>query len=28
MSEFTSTPRLTLLPAVDVAGGQAVRLTQ
>jgi 1-(5-phosphoribosyl)-5-[(5-phosphoribosylamino)methylideneamino] imidazole-4-carboxamide isomerase/N-(5'phosphoribosyl)anthranilate isomerase len=28
MSEFTRTPRLTLLPAVDVAGGQAVRLTQ
>ena len=28
MSEFTSTPRLVLLPAVDVAGGKAVRLTQ
>ncbi len=28
MSEFTSTPRLILLPAVDVAGGKAVRLTQ
>jgi 1-(5-phosphoribosyl)-5-[(5-phosphoribosylamino)methylideneamino] imidazole-4-carboxamide isomerase/N-(5'phosphoribosyl)anthranilate isomerase len=28
MSEFTSTPALTLLPAVDVAGGKAVRLTQ
>jgi 1-(5-phosphoribosyl)-5-[(5-phosphoribosylamino)methylideneamino] imidazole-4-carboxamide isomerase/N-(5'phosphoribosyl)anthranilate isomerase len=28
MSEFNKTPRLVLLPAVDVAGGQAVRLTQ
>jgi len=28
MSEFSSTPRLVLLPAVDVAGGKAVRLTQ
>ncbi|MCU1523624.1 MAG: priA [Microbacteriaceae bacterium] len=28
MSEFTSTPALTLFPAVDVAGGKAVRLTQ
>jgi phosphoribosylformimino-5-aminoimidazole carboxamide ribotide isomerase/phosphoribosylanthranilate isomerase len=28
MSEFTHTPSLTLLPAVDVAGGKAVRLTQ
>jgi 1-(5-phosphoribosyl)-5-[(5-phosphoribosylamino)methylideneamino] imidazole-4-carboxamide isomerase/N-(5'phosphoribosyl)anthranilate isomerase len=28
MSEFTSTPSLTLLPAVDVADGKAVRLTQ
>ncbi|GAA4266698.1 bifunctional 1-(5-phosphoribosyl)-5-((5-phosphoribosylamino)methylideneamino)imidazole-4-carboxamide isomerase/phosphoribosylanthranilate isomerase PriA [Frondihabitans peucedani] len=28
MSEFTSTPALTLLPAVDVADGKAVRLTQ
>ena len=28
MSEFTQTPGLTLLPAVDVAGGKAVRLTQ
>ncbi len=28
MSEFTSTPPLVLLPAVDVAGGKAVRLTQ
>lgn len=28
MSEFTSTPRLILLPAVDVADGKAVRLTQ
>ncbi|MFP7760105.1 bifunctional 1-(5-phosphoribosyl)-5-((5-phosphoribosylamino)methylideneamino)imidazole-4-carboxamide isomerase/phosphoribosylanthranilate isomerase PriA [Marisediminicola sp. LYQ134] len=28
MSEFNQTPRLTLLPAVDVAGGKAVRLTQ
>ncbi len=28
MSEFTKTPGLTLLPAVDVAGGKAVRLTQ
>ncbi|WP_411700510.1 bifunctional 1-(5-phosphoribosyl)-5-((5-phosphoribosylamino)methylideneamino)imidazole-4-carboxamide isomerase/phosphoribosylanthranilate isomerase PriA [Conyzicola sp.] len=28
MSEFTRTPGLTLLPAVDVAGGKAVRLTQ
>ena len=28
MSEFTHTPSLTLFPAVDVAGGKAVRLTQ
>jgi 1-(5-phosphoribosyl)-5-[(5-phosphoribosylamino)methylideneamino] imidazole-4-carboxamide isomerase/N-(5'phosphoribosyl)anthranilate isomerase len=28
MSEFNNTPRLVLLPAVDVAGGKAVRLTQ
>ncbi len=28
MSEFTSTPPLVLLPAVDVADGKAVRLTQ
>ncbi|MBF4576839.1 bifunctional 1-(5-phosphoribosyl)-5-((5-phosphoribosylamino)methylideneamino)imidazole-4-carboxamide isomerase/phosphoribosylanthranilate isomerase PriA [Frondihabitans sp. VKM Ac-2883] len=28
MSEITSTPALTLLPAVDVADGKAVRLTQ
>ena len=28
MSEFTRIPALTLLPAVDVAGGKAVRLTQ
>jgi 1-(5-phosphoribosyl)-5-[(5-phosphoribosylamino)methylideneamino] imidazole-4-carboxamide isomerase/N-(5'phosphoribosyl)anthranilate isomerase len=28
MSEFTTTPRLILLPAVDVASGKAVRLTQ
>ncbi len=28
MSDFNSTPRLTLLPAVDVAGGKAVRLTK
>jgi len=28
MSEFATTPKLTLLPAVDVAGGKAVRLTQ
>lgn len=28
MSEFTYTPKLTLLPAVDVADGKAVRLTQ
>ena len=28
MSEFNSTPRLVLLPAVDVADGKAVRLTQ
>lgn len=28
MSEFNTTPELTLLPAVDVAGGKAVRLTQ
>lgn len=28
MNDFASTPRLTLLPAVDVAGGKAVRLTQ
>jgi 1-(5-phosphoribosyl)-5-[(5-phosphoribosylamino)methylideneamino] imidazole-4-carboxamide isomerase/N-(5'phosphoribosyl)anthranilate isomerase len=28
MSELTNTPTLTLFPAVDVAGGKAVRLTQ
>ena len=28
MNEFASTPELVLLPAVDVAGGKAVRLTQ
>ncbi|MFO7689646.1 MAG: bifunctional 1-(5-phosphoribosyl)-5-((5-phosphoribosylamino)methylideneamino)imidazole-4-carboxamide isomerase/phosphoribosylanthranilate isomerase PriA [Cryobacterium sp.] len=28
MSEFTRAPKLTLLPAVDVAGGKAVRLTK
>ncbi|ROQ38165.1 1-(5-phosphoribosyl)-5-[(5-phosphoribosylamino)methylideneamino] imidazole-4-carboxamide isomerase [Frondihabitans sp. PhB188] len=28
MTDFTSTPALTLLPAVDVADGKAVRLTQ
>ncbi|MGF3057232.1 bifunctional 1-(5-phosphoribosyl)-5-((5-phosphoribosylamino)methylideneamino)imidazole-4-carboxamide isomerase/phosphoribosylanthranilate isomerase PriA [Microbacterium sp. YY-01] len=28
MNDFTSTPALTLLPAVDVADGKAVRLTQ
>ncbi len=28
MSEFNIAPALTLLPAVDVAGGKAVRLTQ
>jgi 1-(5-phosphoribosyl)-5-[(5-phosphoribosylamino)methylideneamino] imidazole-4-carboxamide isomerase/N-(5'phosphoribosyl)anthranilate isomerase len=28
MSEFTKTPKLVLLPAVDVADGKAVRLTQ
>jgi phosphoribosylformimino-5-aminoimidazole carboxamide ribotide isomerase/phosphoribosylanthranilate isomerase len=28
MTEFTTTPRLVLLPAVDVADGKAVRLTQ
>jgi len=28
MNDFTSTPELVLLPAVDVAGGKAVRLTQ
>jgi 1-(5-phosphoribosyl)-5-[(5-phosphoribosylamino)methylideneamino] imidazole-4-carboxamide isomerase/N-(5'phosphoribosyl)anthranilate isomerase len=28
MSEFNRAPRLVLLPAVDVAGGKAVRLTQ
>ena len=28
MSEFTHPPSLTLFPAVDVAGGKAVRLTQ
>lgn len=28
MSEFARVPALTLLPAVDVAGGKAVRLTQ
>ena len=28
MSEFNRMPRLVLLPAVDVAGGKAVRLTK
>lgn len=28
MNDFASTPTLTLLPAVDIAGGKAVRLTQ
>ncbi|MFT4306652.1 MAG: bifunctional 1-(5-phosphoribosyl)-5-((5-phosphoribosylamino)methylideneamino)imidazole-4-carboxamide isomerase/phosphoribosylanthranilate isomerase PriA [Microbacterium sp.] len=28
MNDFAATPRLILLPAVDVAGGRAVRLTQ
>src|SRR5215213_10040478 len=28
MSEFNKTPALVLLPAVDVAGGKAVRLTR
>jgi phosphoribosylformimino-5-aminoimidazole carboxamide ribotide isomerase/phosphoribosylanthranilate isomerase len=28
VTEFSSAPKLTLLPAVDVAGGKAVRLTQ
>lgn len=28
MNDFASTPALTLLPAVDIAGGKAVRLTQ
>ena len=28
MTEFNSSPALTLLPAVDIAGGKAVRLTQ
>ncbi|MDZ8171333.1 bifunctional 1-(5-phosphoribosyl)-5-((5-phosphoribosylamino)methylideneamino)imidazole-4-carboxamide isomerase/phosphoribosylanthranilate isomerase PriA [Microbacterium xanthum] len=28
MNDFASTPQLILLPAVDVAGGKAVRLTQ
>ncbi|MWB99578.1 bifunctional 1-(5-phosphoribosyl)-5-((5-phosphoribosylamino)methylideneamino)imidazole-4-carboxamide isomerase/phosphoribosylanthranilate isomerase PriA [Agromyces seonyuensis] len=28
MSEFSSTPKLVLLPAVDIADGKAVRLTQ
>ena len=28
MSEFSTVPALTLLPAVDVSGGKAVRLTQ
>ena len=28
MTEFTTTPKLVLLPAVDVADGKAVRLTQ
>jgi len=28
MSDFSATPELILLPAVDVAGGKAVRLTQ
>ena len=28
MNDFAQSPSLTLLPAVDVAGGKAVRLTQ
>ena len=28
MNDFASTPELILLPAVDVADGKAVRLTQ
>ena len=28
MNDFSATPELVLLPAVDVAGGKAVRLTQ
>lgn len=28
MTDFSQSPRLTLLPAIDVAGGKAVRLTQ
>ena len=28
MTEFNTAPALTLLPAVDVADGKAVRLTQ
>src|SRR3954447_26291691 len=28
MNDFASSPELILLPAVDVAGGKAVRLTQ
>jgi hypothetical protein len=28
MSEFNTTPQLVLLPAVDVADGKAVRMTQ
>lgn len=28
MTDFSQSPKLTLLPAVDVAGGKAVRLTQ
>ena len=28
MTDFLTTPRLVLLPAVDVADGKAVRLTQ
>ena len=28
MNEFSQSPSLVLLPAVDVSGGKAVRLTQ
>ena len=28
MNEFSQSPKLILLPAVDVSGGKAVRLTQ
>ena len=28
MTDFNQSPKLQLLPAIDVAGGKAVRLTQ